>query len=132
MAADPDHDQAWYLLGRICQRQGDKAQAERALAAVKEIKERRLRAAPEHMARRGVRARRPPLGLVGRSGTGSRSRPWSRRARSRRILPERNLLKVRITATHVANAVLYFATRQKPTTDATIPVDGGLPEATPR
>jgi NAD(P)-dependent dehydrogenase (short-subunit alcohol dehydrogenase family) len=44
----------------------------------------------------------------------------------------RNLLKARITATHVANAVLYFATRQTPTTGATIPVDGGLPDATPR
>jgi hypothetical protein len=44
----------------------------------------------------------------------------------------RNLLKARITATHVANAVIYFATRQTPTTGATIPVDGGLPEATPR
>jgi hypothetical protein len=27
---------------------------------------------------------------------------------------------------------LYFATRQSPTTGATIPVDGGLPDATPR
>ena len=44
----------------------------------------------------------------------------------------RNLLKARITAAHVGNAVLYFATRQTPTTGATIPVDGGLPEATPR
>ena len=44
----------------------------------------------------------------------------------------RNLLKARVTGTHVANAVLYFATRQSPTTGATIPVDGGLPEATPR
>jgi rhamnose utilization protein RhaD (predicted bifunctional aldolase and dehydrogenase)/NAD(P)-dependent dehydrogenase (short-subunit alcohol dehydrogenase family) len=44
----------------------------------------------------------------------------------------RNLLKARVTATHVANAVLYFATRQSPTTGATIPVDGGLPDATPR
>jgi len=44
----------------------------------------------------------------------------------------RNLLKARITARHVANAVLYFATRQSPTTGATIPVDGGLPDATPR
>jgi rhamnose utilization protein RhaD (predicted bifunctional aldolase and dehydrogenase)/NAD(P)-dependent dehydrogenase (short-subunit alcohol dehydrogenase family) len=44
----------------------------------------------------------------------------------------RNLLKSRITAEHVANAVLYFATRQSPTTGATIPVDGGLPDATPR
>jgi len=44
----------------------------------------------------------------------------------------RNLLKARVTARHVANAVLYFATRQSPTTGATIPVDGGLPDATPR
>lgn len=44
----------------------------------------------------------------------------------------RNLLKARVTSTHVANAVLFFATRQTPTTGATIPVDGGLPDATPR
>ena len=44
----------------------------------------------------------------------------------------RNLLKARVTAQHVANAVLYFATRQSPTTGSTIPVDGGLPDSTPR
>jgi NAD(P)-dependent dehydrogenase (short-subunit alcohol dehydrogenase family) len=44
----------------------------------------------------------------------------------------RNLLKARITARHVGKAVLFFATRQTPTTGATIPVDGGLPDATPR
>jgi len=44
----------------------------------------------------------------------------------------RNLLKAKVTAAHVANAVLFFATRQTPTTGATIPVDGGLPDATPR
>jgi len=44
----------------------------------------------------------------------------------------RNLLKARVTARHVANAVMFFATRQTPTTGATIPVDGGLPDATPR
>lgn len=44
----------------------------------------------------------------------------------------RNLLKARITATHVANAVLFFATRQTPSTGVTLPVDGGLPDATPR
>ena len=44
----------------------------------------------------------------------------------------RNLLKARITPEHVGRAVLYFATRQTPTTGATIPVDGGLPDATPR
>jgi NAD(P)-dependent dehydrogenase (short-subunit alcohol dehydrogenase family) len=44
----------------------------------------------------------------------------------------RNLLKARVTGRHVANAVLFFATRQTPTTGVTIPVDGGLPDATPR
>lgn len=44
----------------------------------------------------------------------------------------RNLLKAKITPDHVANAVLFFASRQTPTTGATIPVDGGLPDATPR
>jgi len=44
----------------------------------------------------------------------------------------RNLLKAKITGRHVGNAVLFFATRQTPTTGATIPVDGGLPDATPR
>lgn len=44
----------------------------------------------------------------------------------------RNLLKARVTPDHVANAVLFFATRQTPTTGATMPVDGGLPDATPR
>jgi rhamnose utilization protein RhaD (predicted bifunctional aldolase and dehydrogenase)/NAD(P)-dependent dehydrogenase (short-subunit alcohol dehydrogenase family) len=45
---------------------------------------------------------------------------------------ERNLLKARITAEHVARAVVFFVTHQTPTTGATIPVDGGLPDATPR
>ena len=44
----------------------------------------------------------------------------------------RNLLKEKITGEDVARAVIYFATRQTPTTGATIPVDGGLPDATPR
>ena len=44
----------------------------------------------------------------------------------------RNLLKARITAGHVARAVLWFATRQVPNTGITLPVDGGLPDATPR
>lgn len=44
----------------------------------------------------------------------------------------RNLLKARVTPEHVANAVLFFATRQTPTTGATLPVDGGLPDSTPR
>ena len=44
----------------------------------------------------------------------------------------RNLLKARVTGRHVANAVHFFVSRQTPTTGATIPVDGGLPDATPR
>ncbi|MFH1616405.1 MAG: SDR family NAD(P)-dependent oxidoreductase [Planctomycetota bacterium] len=44
----------------------------------------------------------------------------------------RNLLKAAVTGQHVANAVLFFITRQTPTTGITIPVDGGLPDATPR
>ncbi len=45
---------------------------------------------------------------------------------------QRNLLKARVTAKHVARAILFFVTHQTPTTGATIPVDGGLPDATPR
>jgi rhamnose utilization protein RhaD (predicted bifunctional aldolase and dehydrogenase)/NAD(P)-dependent dehydrogenase (short-subunit alcohol dehydrogenase family) len=45
---------------------------------------------------------------------------------------QRNLLHARVTAAHVANAVLFFLSRATPTTGATIPVDGGLPDATPR
>ncbi|MFA5865741.1 MAG: SDR family NAD(P)-dependent oxidoreductase [Phycisphaerae bacterium] len=44
----------------------------------------------------------------------------------------RNLLKVKVTADHVAKAVLFFASRQTPTTGACLPVDGGLPDAVPR
>ena len=44
----------------------------------------------------------------------------------------RNLLKAQVTSDHVARAVLFFLTHQTPTTGATIPVDGGLPDATPR
>jgi len=44
----------------------------------------------------------------------------------------RNLLKAKVTADHVANAILFFISHQTPTTGATIPVDGGLPDATPR
>ena len=45
---------------------------------------------------------------------------------------ERNLLKAAITARHVGRAVLFFLERPTPTTGATLPVDGGLPDATPR
>jgi NAD(P)-dependent dehydrogenase (short-subunit alcohol dehydrogenase family) len=45
---------------------------------------------------------------------------------------QRNLLKARVIPRHVAEAVLFFAARKTPTTGATLPVDGGLPDATPR
>jgi len=50
----------------------------------------------------------------------------------RRHYRDRNLLKIEITTRHVANAVIFFATRATATTGATLPVDGGLPEAAPR
>ena len=45
---------------------------------------------------------------------------------------DRNLLKVRISADQVASGILFFLTRQTPTTGVTLPIDGGLPDATPR
>jgi rhamnulose-1-phosphate aldolase/alcohol dehydrogenase len=45
---------------------------------------------------------------------------------------ERNLLRARVRARHVGNAVVFFASNATPTTGATLPVDGGLPEAFPR
>jgi NAD(P)-dependent dehydrogenase (short-subunit alcohol dehydrogenase family) len=45
---------------------------------------------------------------------------------------QRNMLKVRVTAEHVGNAVVFLASNQTPTTGATIPVDGGVAEAFPR
>ena len=44
----------------------------------------------------------------------------------------RNLLKQRVLAKHVGNAVVFFAGEQIPTTGATLPVDGGIPAAFPR
>jgi rhamnulose-1-phosphate aldolase/alcohol dehydrogenase len=44
----------------------------------------------------------------------------------------RNLLKTRVTPEHVGRAVLFYATRQTPTTGSSLPVDGGLPDASPR
>jgi NAD(P)-dependent dehydrogenase (short-subunit alcohol dehydrogenase family) len=45
---------------------------------------------------------------------------------------ERNLLRARVRARHVGNAVVFFASNATPTTGATLPVDGGIPEAFPR
>lgn len=49
-----------------------------------------------------------------------------------RFYQNRNLLKAQISADDVGRAVLFFATNQTPTTGATLPVDGGIPEAFPR
>jgi rhamnulose-1-phosphate aldolase/alcohol dehydrogenase len=62
------------------------------------------------------------------------------RARSRGLDPkdlqafyrERNLLRATVTADHVGNAVVFFASNQTPTTGATLPVDGGVADAFPR
>lgn len=73
-----------------------------------------------------------------RSGLWEEVGPARMRARgmSRDELEEyyrkRNLLQARVSAADVANAVVFFASRQTPTTGATLPVDGGLPDATPR
>jgi NAD(P)-dependent dehydrogenase (short-subunit alcohol dehydrogenase family) len=45
---------------------------------------------------------------------------------------QKNLLKVRVTAEHVGNAVVFFASELTPTTGATLPIDGGIPAAFPR
>ena len=62
------------------------------------------------------------------------------RARSRGLEPaelqdyyrQRNLLKASVTADHVGNAVVFFASNLTPTTGATLPVDGGVADAFPR
>jgi NAD(P)-dependent dehydrogenase (short-subunit alcohol dehydrogenase family) len=45
---------------------------------------------------------------------------------------ERNLLHRRVEARHVGAAVVFFVTQAVATTGATLPVDGGIPEAFPR
>lgn len=46
---------------------------------------------------------------------------------------QRNLLKIQVTAEHVGNAVVFFASSASgATTGATLPVDGGIPAAFPR
>jgi NAD(P)-dependent dehydrogenase (short-subunit alcohol dehydrogenase family) len=45
---------------------------------------------------------------------------------------DRNLLRARVEARHVGQAVLFFASNATPTTGATLPVDGGIAEAFPR
>jgi NAD(P)-dependent dehydrogenase (short-subunit alcohol dehydrogenase family) len=50
----------------------------------------------------------------------------------REFYRQRTLLKTAVLPRHVAEAVLFFASRKTPTTGAVLPVDGGLPEAFPR
>lgn len=46
---------------------------------------------------------------------------------------QRNLLKIQVTAGHVGDAVVFFASQASgATTGATLPVDGGIPAAFPR
>ena len=45
---------------------------------------------------------------------------------------ERNLLKAPVTGSDVGRAVVFFVSRQTPTTGAVLPVDGGIPAAFPR
>lgn len=45
---------------------------------------------------------------------------------------DRNLLRTRVEARHVGQAVVFFASSATPTTGATLPVDGGIAEAFPR
>ncbi|RJP37513.1 MAG: SDR family oxidoreductase [Phycisphaerales bacterium] len=62
------------------------------------------------------------------------------RAAARGLKPEdlpefyrqRNLLGLRVRAHHVGAAVVFLASNATPTTGATIPIDGGIPEAFPR
>jgi rhamnose utilization protein RhaD (predicted bifunctional aldolase and dehydrogenase)/NADP-dependent 3-hydroxy acid dehydrogenase YdfG len=84
--------------------------------------------APDAVFRHGAR----PSGLWGEVGA-DRARSLGMTAdHLEAYYRNRCLLKAEVTAEHVANAVLYFATHQTPTTGATLPVDGGLPAATPR
>ena len=43
-----------------------------------------------------------------------------------------NLLQVEISGRDVGRGVVFFCTRQTPTTGATLPIDGGVPGAFPR
>ena len=114
-----------------------------AYSATKAASHQLARIASLEMAELGVRVNMVSPDAVFSDGAGN-SGLWAEvgpdRMRARNLDEEgleeyyrsRNLLKARITATHVGNAVLYFAARQSPTTGATIPVDGGLPDSTPR
>lgn len=114
-----------------------------AYSATKAAAHQLARIASQEMAELGVRVNMVAPDAVFSHG-GRRSGLWAEvgpdRMRARGLdekgletyYQSRNLLKAAVTAEHVSRAVLYFATRQTPTTGATIPVDGGLPDSTPR
>jgi len=114
-----------------------------AYSATKAAAHQLARIASLELAELGVRVNMVAPDAVfahGDRGSGLWAEVGPGRARSKGLQPneleehyrQRNLLKSKIAAADVGNAVLYFATHQSPTTGATIPVDGGLPEATPR
>jgi NAD(P)-dependent dehydrogenase (short-subunit alcohol dehydrogenase family) len=89
------------------------------------------RIASIELAQYGVRVNMVAPDAVFSEG-GYKSGLWEEEKELQEYYRNRNLLKISVTGRHVSNAVLFFATRQTPTTGATIPVDGGLPDATPR
>ncbi len=114
-----------------------------AYSATKAAAHQLARIASQEMAEMGVRVNMVAPDAVfshgaRRSGLWAEVGPDRMRARGldekglESYYQSRNLLKAAVTAQHVSRAVLYFATRQTPTTGATIPVDGGLPDSTPR
>ena len=114
-----------------------------AYSATKAAAHQLARIASQEMAEMGVRVNMVAPDAVfshgaRRSGLWAEVGPDRMRARGldekglETYYQSRNLLKAAVTAQHVSRAVLYFATRQTPTTGATIPVDGGLPDSTPR
>ncbi|HTS70422.1 MAG TPA: bifunctional aldolase/short-chain dehydrogenase [Terriglobia bacterium] len=114
-----------------------------AYSATKAAAHQLARIASQEMAELGVRVNMVAPDAVfshgaRRSGLWAEVGPDRMRARGldekglEQYYQSRNLLKAAVTAEHVSRAVLFFATRQTPTTGATIPVDGGLPDSTPR
>jgi rhamnose utilization protein RhaD (predicted bifunctional aldolase and dehydrogenase)/NAD(P)-dependent dehydrogenase (short-subunit alcohol dehydrogenase family) len=114
-----------------------------AYSATKAAAHQLARVASQEMAELGVRVNMVAPDAVfshgaRRSGLWAEVGPERMRARGldekglEEYYRSRNLLKAAVTGQHVARAVLFFATRQTPTTGATIPVDGGLPDSTPR
>jgi NAD(P)-dependent dehydrogenase (short-subunit alcohol dehydrogenase family) len=114
-----------------------------AYSATKAAAHQLARIASQEFAESGVRVHRvAPDAVFGaaahKSGLWAEVGPGRMKARGldekglEEYYRNRNLLKEKVTAEHVANAVLFFVTRRTPTTGATIPVDGGLPDSTPR